>query len=138
MSVPGEGKNDMNKRKIGSAWEEAAVCYLQRAGVCILARNFKCSQGEIDIIGYHHDCLVFFEVKYRKDDQFGKPEEAVGIAKQEKISRCALFYLQYHGGLNQAIRFDVLAICGEKISWYQNAFPYRKYRRRREGLGTWN
>ena len=133
MFVPGEGKDKMNKRKIGSAWEGAAVCWLIRAGVRILERNYRCSQGEIDIIGYHRDCLVFFEVKYRKNQIFGQPEEAVGIQKQEKISSCALFYLLKHGGVEQAIRFDVVAICGEQIRWYQNAFPFRQKRRNRRG-----
>lgn len=122
----------MNKREIGSAWEEAAVCYLQRAGVRILARNYRCSQGEIDIIGIHRDCIVFFEVKYRKNDLYGKPEESVGLRKQQKICRCALFYLYCNGGIEQEVRFDVIAVCGEKISWYQNAFPFRR------GRGKWN
>lgn len=122
----------MNKRETGSAWEEAAVCYIRRAGVRILARNYRCSQGEIDIIGYHQDCLVFFEVKYRKDTAFGSPEEAVGAAKQEKISRCALVYLYSHGGIEQAIRFDVIAVCADRICWYQNAFPFRR------GKKKWN
>ena len=120
----------MNKRAIGSAWEEAAVCYLKQAGVHILARNYRCSQGEIDIIGYHRDCLVFFEVKYRKNDLYGKPEEAVGIRKQEKICRCALFYLYCHGKLDREIRFDVIAVCGDRMQWYQNAFPFRKGKRK--------
>ena len=122
----------MNKRKIGSAWEEAAVRWLQRAGVRILARNYRCSQGEIDVIGYHRDCLVFFEVKYRKNEEYGSPEEAVGAAKQQKICRCAAVYLYSHGGMEQAIRFDVVAVCGERVRWYQNAFPFRK------GRGKWN
>ena len=114
----------MNKRKTGSAWEEAAVCWLQKAGVRILARNFRCSQGEIDIIGYHQDCLVFFEVKYRRDDRFGMPEEAVGRAKQKRICRCAKYYLYRHGYHTQAVRFDVVAVCAETIRWHQNAFSF--------------
>ena len=120
----------MNKRAIGSAWEEAVACYLSQAGVSILARNYRCSQGEIDLIGYHRDCLVFFEVKYRKNELYGKPEEAVNIRKQENICRCALVYLHCHGGMERAVRFDVVAVCGEQIRWYQNAFPFRRGKRR--------
>ena len=83
-------KTKMNTRQAGNFWEGAAAAYLERAGVRILARNFRCSRGEIDIIGFHQGCLVFFEVKYRKDDRFGQAVEAVDIRKQERISLFAL------------------------------------------------
>lgn len=117
----------MNKRQSGAFWEEAVTVYLQRAGVKIAARNFRCSQGEIDIIGFHQGCLVFFEVKYRKDASFGAAEEAVGAKKQYTICRCADFYLyQHHFAPDTAVRFDVVAVCGDKIRWIPNAFDYRR------------
>lgn len=117
----------MNKRQAGAFWEEAAVCFLERAGVSIRERNFRCSQGEIDIIGYHQGCLVFFEVKYRRDESFGTAEEAVDGRKQTKICRCADVYLYLHHLTEQtAARFDVVAVCGEKVHWIQNAFDYRR------------
>ena len=61
------------------------TAYLMRSGVNILERNYRCSRGEIDIIGFHRGCLVFFEVKYRNDDRFGTALEAVGSAKQENL-----------------------------------------------------
>lgn len=67
----------MNKRQAGAFWEEAVTAYLMRSGVNILERNYRCSRGEIDIIGFHRGCLVFFEVKYRNDDRFGTALEAV-------------------------------------------------------------
>ena len=70
----------MNKRQVGAFWEEAVTAYLMRSGVNILERNYRCSRGEIDIIGFHRGCLVFFEVKYRNDDRFGTALEAVGSA----------------------------------------------------------
>lgn len=85
----------MNKRQVGAFWEEAVTAYLMRSGVNILERNYRCSRGEIDIIGFHRGCLVF-EVKYRNDDRFGTALEAVGSAKQEKICRCADWYLWKH------------------------------------------
>ncbi len=117
----------MNKRQAGAFWEEAAARYLTDAGVAIRERNFRCSQGEIDIIGYHHGCLVFFEVKYRKDEAFGKAEEAVDFRKQNKICRCADVYLYLKKIAPECgVRFDVVAICGGKIHWLQNAFDYRR------------
>lgn len=120
----------MNKRQAGASWEEAAVRYLERQGVHVTERNYRCSQGEIDIIGYHRGCLCFFEVKYRKDDAFGSPSEAVDLRKQKKICRCADMYLYLHRiPQDQSVRFDVVAVCGERIQWIQNAFEYRRARR---------
>lgn len=117
----------MNKREAGNFWEQAAACWLERAGVKILERNFRCSQGEIDIIGYHQGCLVFFEVKYRRDEAFGTAAEAVDWRKQNKICRCADVYLYRHHVPEQtAVRFDVVAVCREQIHWLQNAFDYRR------------
>lgn len=105
--------------------------YLERAKVAVYARNFRCSQGEIDIIGYHQGCIVFFEVKYRKDDRFGDPKEAVNARKMEKICRCADVYLyRFRIPADTPVRFDVVAVTGEHIQWIQNAFEYR-------GKGKW-
>lgn len=51
----------MNKRQVGAFWEEAVTAYLIRSGVNILERNYRCSRGEIDIIGFHRGCLVFLK-----------------------------------------------------------------------------
>ena len=120
-------KMNMNKRQTGASWEEAVACCLERSGVTIRERNFRCSQGEIDIIGDHQGCLVFFEVKYRKNTSYGAPAEAVNFKKQNTICRCADFYL-YKKRIPDTVpvRFDVVAVCGETIDWIQNAFDYRR------------
>ncbi|HJA94428.1 MAG TPA: YraN family protein [Candidatus Eisenbergiella merdipullorum] len=115
----------MNKREIGEAYEAAAALFLEKKGVHILERNFRCRQGEIDLIGREGEYLVFFEVKYRKDGFSGLPEEAVGYAKQKRICRAAKYYLyRKHLGESVPVRFDVVAVCAERINWYQNAFDY--------------
>ncbi len=120
----------MNKRQAGASWEEAAALYLERQGMTIRERNFRCSQGEIDIIGYHQGCLCFIEVKYRRDDSFGNAAEAVGLSKQKKICRCADVYLYlHHIPADMPVRFDVVAITGETVNWIRNAFEYRAGRR---------
>lgn len=120
----------MNKRQAGASWEEAAALYLIRHGVKVRERNFRCSQGEIDVIGYHQGCLCFIEVKYRKNDSFGNAAEAVDWRKQNRICRCAEAYLYLrHVPADTAIRFDVVAITGETVQWIQNAFEYRRGRR---------
>ena len=80
---------------------------------------------QIDIIGFHNGYLVFVEVKYRKNERRGFPEEAVHREKQRKISNVARVYLYKNKvRAEQPVRFDVVAICGEQIKWYQNAFLY--------------
>lgn len=113
----------MNKRKIGADYEKLAEKYLEKQGFRILERNFRIRQGEIDLIGYHKDTLVFVEVKYRKDDGKGLPQEAVTPFKQRQISKVAEFYLMRHPGkAGMCCRYDVVAICKDKITWYENAF----------------
>lgn len=74
----------MNKRKIGSRYEEAAAAFLQKQGFRILGKNFRCRQGEIDLVCREGKELVFTEVKYRSDASCGSPFEAVDFRKQEK------------------------------------------------------
>ncbi|HBA68937.1 MAG TPA: YraN family protein [Lachnospiraceae bacterium] len=117
----------MNKRTIGKEYEEKACRYLEERGVAILERNFRCRQGEIDIIGIHGEYLVFAEVKYRATAYSGNAAEAVTAAKQRRICRTADYYRYRHRiGDERAVRYDVIAIqgAGEKIAinWYRNAF----------------
>lgn len=117
----------MNKREVGAAYEEAAAVFLEKNGVRILERNFRCRQGEIDLIGREGEYLVFFEVKYRKNADAGFPAEAVGTVKQRKICRAAKYYLyRKHYGESVPVRFDVIAVCAERVNWYQNAFDYMR------------
>lgn len=115
-----------NKRTIGADVETKAVEYLVSQGVEILDRNFRCRQGEIDIVCRHGSYLVFVEVKFRASLRKGTPEEAVGVAKQKVICRVADYYRCIHGiGQSVAVRYDVIAVLGEEIRWYRNAFPHR-------------
>lgn len=117
----------MNTREQGSRQETLAASYLEERGMKITERNFRCRQGEIDIIGYHNDYLVFVEVKYRRDRTKGTAGEAVDIRKQRQICKVADYYRLVHKiAGNAAIRYDVVAIQGEHIEWLQNAFPHRE------------
>ncbi|MDO4303503.1 MAG: YraN family protein [Bacillota bacterium] len=115
----------MNKREIGKEYEQAAASYLEDNGFRILERNFRCRQGEVDLVGIHQDCLVFVEVKYRKNDRAGSPEEAVNYRKQIRICKTSDYYRlihPWHG--SRQVRYDVVAICADDIRWHQNAFDY--------------
>jgi len=113
-----------NRREIGSNYEKQAGAFFERQGFEILAYNFRCRSGEIDIIARKGKQLVFCEVKYRRDDAKGTPLEAVGIRKQRTISKCAMYYATVHGLLHMEIRFDVIGIQGTDMKWVQNAFDY--------------
>ena len=116
----------MNTREVGTKKEEAACIYLAGNGIRIKERNFRCRRGEIDIIGYDGEYLLFIEVKYRKNgSDKGSALEAVGIGKQKKICRVADYYRMIHRcPLDMPIRFDVVAIDGDDIQWIKNAFEY--------------
>lgn len=115
----------MNTRKTGAAYEQIAAQYLQKHGVKIIERNYRNRRGEIDLIGKDGEYTVFIEVKYRKDDKKGSPTEAVNFAKQRTICKVADYYRMTHGmGEFSAVRYDVVAIEGDVITWYQNAFAH--------------
>ena len=113
----------MNQREVGTKQESRAAEYLETLGYQILERNFRCRQGEIDLIGRDGRYLVFFEVKYRKTARNGIPAEAVGYVKQQRIRYTAQFYLySRHYQEDMPCRFDVVSILGDQISWILDAF----------------
>ena len=114
---------EMNRRKTGSRYEQKAVDYLERRGITILERNYRCRSGEIDVIAEDERYLVFVEVKYRRDTKKGDPAEAVGFYKQRRIRNAAEYYLYCHQNRTYVpCRFDVVSILGEEIRWIKNAF----------------
>ena len=119
----------MNKRTIGSEYEDKAVNYLIDRKVLIKERNFRFHKlGEIDIIGYDDGYLVFFEVKYRRSSSKGSAEEAVVARKAAVICRVSDAYrMLRHVPDNVPVRYDVIAINGDDINWIKNAFPYMGY-----------
>lgn len=115
----------MNKRTIGTQKEDMAARFLTGCGLKIKELNFRNRFGEIDIIALDGKYTVFVEVKYRKSAAKGSPEEAVDLKKAVKISKVADYYMVCKKMSSDAmIRFDVVAIEGDDIRWYKNAFPY--------------
>ena len=122
----------MNKREIGSDKEALAEEYLKRHGVRIVEKNYRTDRGEIDLVGYHDGYLVFVEVKYRSGTAAGTAAEAVDRRKQLRICRVAEHYRYAHGiGENVGVRYDVVAIQGERIEWFPNAFSHIGGQRRK-------
>lgn len=114
-----------NNREIGTKYETAVCQYLENKGYKIVEKNFRCKQGEIDIIAYDGSCLVFVEVKYRRNTKTGHPMEAVSYYKQRTISKVAIYYMYSHGISDTVpVRFDVASVLGDHIDYIENAFNY--------------
>jgi putative endonuclease len=100
----------MKRRDTGILGEKLARDYLRRQGYRIRQSNYRCPEGEIDIVAEHKDYLVFVEVKARRSLEFGIPEEAVTADKRERLRLAAAHYRQEHEKLPQLWRIDVVAI----------------------------
>jgi len=101
----------LSKRKeTGAIGERLAADYLKRHGYKIIQRNFRCREGEIDIIARKDESLVFVEVRTKKNKAFGTPEESVTLSKREKLIHLAYSYLQACDKLPQSWRIDVVAV----------------------------
>jgi putative endonuclease len=100
-------------RELGVTGEEAAVRYLQKKRFDIIRRGFRFHRGEIDIIAYDRETLVFVEVKTRRNLECGLPEESVTPAKQEQIRKIAEAFLALSHIENVPCRFDILSLLRE-------------------------
>ena len=109
----------------GRAGEDLGEQYLKNQGYQILERNVQLPFGEIDLIALHQGSLVFIEVKSRKDDSFGFPEESINRRKKTQLAKLASWYLCRYPKFPQ-VRFDILAIQAEGnesgVRLIQNAF----------------
>ena len=109
------------QRKTGDAGEDIAAAYLLKHGYKIIARNFFCKMGELDIVALSEaeKVLAFVEVKSRDSLQFGLPCEAVDKKKQRRIIHTAEYFLMSHRGMGQyRIRMDIFEVLRLKGSVY--------------------
>lgn len=112
-----------NKRAAGSHYEEMVAAFLQKQGMVILEKNYRCRSGEIDIVAKDGRYLVFVEVKYRATAASGSALEAIDARKAAKIRRVASVYLYTHQyPENAPCRFDAAGIDGEQLTYIKNAF----------------
>lgn len=100
----------VDKKTIGRIGEDIAAEYYRKRGYRILARNFRCRAGEVDIFASKTRTLYVIEVKYRQSDAFGFPEEAVTPAKKKRMIVTAHRFLEEYGGLWKSIEVHVAAI----------------------------
>ena len=112
----------MNKRDVGTFYEDIAAEYIRNNGGKIIKRNYRSRQGEIDIIARDGEYLCFVEVK--------DALEAVGFAKQKTVCKVSKVYIRLNGGdFDTPMRYDVIAVNASEdgmynVKWLKNAFEY--------------
>jgi len=114
------------RQALGKYGEDIACRELERRGYVVIERGYRTAHGELDIIAWHGDYLVFIEVKARTDSSFGDPEEAVTTQKQQRLVWMATDYLARSGVGDVPCRFDVVGVHPESdppaITLIQDAF----------------
>lgn len=102
------------KDALGRAGEERAVAHLVERGYRILDRNWRCRDGEIDIVAEHRDWLVIVEVKTRRGEGFGHPFDAITAKKLTRLHRLAMAWAVAHPelGIRRPVRVDAVAVLG--------------------------
>lgn len=105
------------KDAVGAYGERVAARALVDLGMVIIARNWRCPTGEIDIIARDGESIVFCEVKTRRSQNFGAPAEAVNPIKVRKLRALAATWLAVNPEMRGDVRFDVMSV------WPQPAGP---------------
>ena len=102
----------MTKERIdlGKIGEDLALRKVKRLGYKVVAKNYRCPLGEIDLIAKDRGCLVFIEIKTRKGKSVGYAKEAVDGRKRRQISKVALAFMKSNDCMDVKARFDVIAI----------------------------
>ena len=106
----------------GRKGERLACRYLLKQGFDILARRYRSRSGELDIIAYEGDTLVFVEVKTRSSRDFGQPWEFVDWQKQQILRRAAEDFIADYDLGQYAYRFDIVSVLGTEVTLFRNAF----------------
>lgn len=119
--------DDRYRKAVGSAAEDTALAHLRSHGLRLIARNYRCRMGEIDLVMLDGSTLALVEVRYRSRDDFGGAAASVTLRKQRRLILAAKHLLMTRVELRRfAARFDVVALDGSqvnpRIEWIRNAF----------------
>jgi putative endonuclease len=117
----------LSKNQLGRFGEAVGARFLKRLGYRIVARNYSCPAGEIDLVALDARSLVFVEVKTRRDDTVAQPEDAVDAPKRRQLTAAARYYLLQSRCQDWPARFDVLAVllrdgCKPRVEHFVDAF----------------
>ncbi len=115
------------RQRTGLRYEALALNHLRQQGLKLVSRNYHCRMGEIDLIMQDGEYLVFVEVRFREQSDFGLPVESISNAKQKKLRQTASHYLLRQGLYDKVCcRFDVVGVSsgskGPDLHWIRNAF----------------
>lgn len=110
------------RRSLGGGGEAAAAAWYEANGYEVLARNWRCRLGEIDLIVKRGHLIAFCEVKTRSSQAFGHPVEAVTREKRDRVRHLAARWLQDSPVRPGVIRFDVVAVLGDRAEVVEGAF----------------
>ncbi len=110
-----------DRRRLGRWGEQAALKFLRRAGYRIIARNFSCFLGEIDIVARKGEVVSFVEVKTRRSTRFGLPEEGVTERKKEKLAELAWVFLKKYKLDEVPCSFAVVSVLVKRERWPRKA-----------------
>jgi putative endonuclease len=114
---------DNYRRRVGQAGEDRAAAWYAAAGYEVVARNWRCRDGELDLVAIKGRTYVFCEVKTRRNDAFGVPASAVTATKQARIRRLAARWLAEEAPSRaRLLRFDVVGILGGELEVIEGAF----------------
>ena len=116
---------DRSRQQSGKDAERHALEHLQQQGLRLLAQNWLCKRGELDLVMLDGDTVVFVEVRYRKNTQWGGALDSIDGRKRQKLIFAAQYFLQCESRwANSPCRFDVVAIDSklDQLNWLQNAF----------------
>lgn len=119
--------NKISPHDLGKLGERFAIDYLKRKKYKIVKKEFRLFRGDIDIIAYDKNVLVFCEVKTRRGNRFGRPEESVHLSKQKQIRKIAQGFISMNRQDQVECRFDILALNysdkeGFKVTHFKDAF----------------
>lgn len=112
----------MDRRARGASGEDRAAAWYAAHGYEVIARNWRCRLGELDLVATRGATLVVCEVKARRTDRFGTGAEAVTYDKQRRLRRLAASFLAESGARPAAVRFDVASLLGDRLEVIEAAF----------------
>lgn len=110
------------RRALGSYGENLAARWYEAHGYVVVDRNWRCRDGEIDLILTRRRILVFCEVKTRSSDAYGSPASAVTPSKQARLRKLGMRWMDDQKLRPAAIRFDVACVVGREVRVIESAF----------------
>ena len=125
--APREGRGTVgpvgtDRGRLGRRGEDLAAAWYQRRGYRVLSRNWRCPEGEIDLVCRRGPTVVICEVKTRTSAAFGPPQAAIGAAKRRRLRKLAARWLGATGTRCAVVRFDVAAVHGDLVEVLEGAW----------------